>query len=1098
MKGEFMYRIVLLICCILLASIAMAQSGENCATAIPIASLPFCYNGTTVGFNADYIAPCSPVAPGPDVVFVYQPTTTQVVSAGLCGSSFNTLLHIWMNCPPNGTVICCNDDFCGVQSCCENLTFVAGNTYYIIVAGSFGASGNYSLHVVNSPTCPGPCSTTICPYPDRDQEPLNNYCNEIYDTLACGDTICGAISPNGDIDYYHIRIPGPGCQRLTIDVFGNGTPGWSPFGQGLDPIVYLMDSVSCTTYLASDDNSGIGNDAHLVSPCLRPGLYRLRIEGSGTPPTVGPYILAVSCTQCACNPCPYPNRDQETLNNFCNEIYDTLVCGDTVCGRINPLGDVDYYHIRIPGPGCEQLNINVFGNGTPGWPTFGQGLDPIVYLMDSVSCTTYLALDDNGGIGNDAHLVSPCLRPGLYRIRIEGSGNPQTMGPYILATSCSPCTCTSLCPYPNRDLEPINNTCNSANAPLACPDTVCGTIDNNTGVLDADWYTFTIPAPGCRQLTINVYGNGTPGWYPYGLGLDPLVELYAADCVTLLGSDDNSGIANDSRLVSACLQPGTYNIKVMGVGGTQGPYVIATSCTQCACNPPPCPYPNRDQEPLNNYCLEIYDTLACGDTVCGTINPLGDEDYYHLLIPGPQCEMVTLNVFGNGTPGYFPYGQGLNPFVSLYGGNCTTPLYQDDNSGIGNDAYLFTACLSPGVYKIKVNASGNATTGPYILAVFCHPCTCASLCPYPNRDLEPINNTCNSANASLACPDTVCGTIDNNAGVIDVDWYSITIPPPACLQLTVNVYGNGTPGWYPFGLGLDPRVELYASDCSTLLGFDDNSGVAGDSRMVSPCLQPGTYMISVQGAGGTQGPYVLRTACAQCQCACVVPCPPQLPMDGEACPNFGPDTYNGGCSVTPPAFGVIECGHPFCATAFAMGGIRDQDWYRLNVTSPRRIRWFITSSFPFEMAIYAHSPGICDTIRLRYTTGLPCQTRSLYLPCLPVGTYYLYIAPTVLNGVPCSNYISRLACGHCLVHGVVVNLSSNTIQLAWDGDETLPVFNVYRSTDPNVPQLPENLIGFTSDTTFVDTTALQRPDVKSFYTITMQDPDSNVVNTVQP
>jgi hypothetical protein len=181
-----------------------------------------------------------------------------------------------------------------------------------------------------------------------------------------------------------------------------------------------------------------------------------------------------------------------------------------------------------------------------------------------------------------------------------------------------------------------------------------------------------------------------------------------------------------------------------------------------------------------------------------------------------------------------------------------------------------------------------------------------------------------------------------------------------------------------------------------------------------------------------------------------------------------------------------------------MGGIRDVDWYQLNVTSPRRILWSISASFPWEMAIYAHSPGICDTIRLRYATGQPCQTRSLYIPCLPIGTYYLYIAPSVFNGVPCSNYISRLACGHCLVHGVVVQLNQSSIQLTWDADETLPVFNVYRSTDPDVPQIPANLIGSTTDSTYIDTTGLQQPVTRNFYTVTMQDPDSNAVNAVEP
>jgi hypothetical protein len=100
--------------------------------------------------------------------------------------------------------------------------------------------------------------------------------------------------------------------------------------------------------------------------------------------------------------------------------------------------------------------------------------------------------------------------------------------------------------------------------------------------------------------------------------------------------------------------------------------------------------------------------------------------------------------------------------------------------------------------------------------------------------------------------------------------------------------------------------------------------------------------------------------------------------------------------------------------------------------------------------------------------------------------------------VPCSNYISRLACGFCVIRSVVAQLDTARIRLAWDADDTQPVFNIYRSVDPDVPQVPQNLLGSTADTTFLDTTGLQLPETKFFYTVTMQDSDTNAVDVTQP
>jgi len=129
------------------------QGGEDIASAISIASLPYIGSGTTADYNNDYDEACTFTgSTAPDVVYSYTPAAPELVTIDLCGSSYDTKVYIYEN--DETTAIACNDDFyasgdpCGSYvSALFDISLTPGNTYYIVVDGYGTNSGDYDIDV---------------------------------------------------------------------------------------------------------------------------------------------------------------------------------------------------------------------------------------------------------------------------------------------------------------------------------------------------------------------------------------------------------------------------------------------------------------------------------------------------------------------------------------------------------------------------------------------------------------------------------------------------------------------------------------------------------------------------------------------------------------------------------------------------------------------------------------------------------------------------------------------------------------------------------------------------------------------------------------
>ena len=198
------------------------QGGDDISTATPIAALPFSDNGTTTGYTNDYDEACPWPSTSPDVVYSYEAPADMSVYITLCGGSgYDTKLFVYENEYTPGNAYACNDDVCpGYISRLNNVFMASGNTYYIVVDGYGGDSGDYTIDMFELVQCvdcpPGstPEGEPVC-YDDYIDQ-TNGGCGSdpvVFGEVSCGETICGTAGTfyfgsleYRDTDWYNFQL----------------------------------------------------------------------------------------------------------------------------------------------------------------------------------------------------------------------------------------------------------------------------------------------------------------------------------------------------------------------------------------------------------------------------------------------------------------------------------------------------------------------------------------------------------------------------------------------------------------------------------------------------------------------------------------------------------------------------------------------------------------------------------------------------------------------------------------------------------------------------------------------------------------------------
>ncbi|MBU1638383.1 T9SS type A sorting domain-containing protein, partial [bacterium] len=424
-----------------------------------------------------------------------------------------------------------------------------------------------------------------------------------------------------------------------------------------------------------------------------------------------------------------------------------------------------------------------------------------------------------------------------------------------------------------------------------------------------------------------------------------------------------------------------------------GDYFAGEDCATFVC-PTPCPFPSLDVEP-NNTCQEAQ-TVTCG-SYCGELTPYGDVDWYKLVITAPDCQEVTISIFGDDTPGMWPQGKGLDPWVGFYADDCTTLLFsQEDNYGPPGpsvyDCWIEdTGCLAAGTYYIAIEHN-YGSGGPYIMEIACTPCTCPSqldchdfvLCGTP-VEAEP-NDACLAPDQTqLTCGSTIYGVI---CEFDEHDFFEILVPAMTTIEITLKD-GEGCTE-YPTACILN---DLLWDDC-TVAGSGNSAGW----YYINDTDAPVVFYLDVYGTTDMcVSTYSIDVVC----CEIVDGCSGSGQIYVEVIDGYYSYLGNTCCNTNEVMTIADECtGYPYGSgpdAIFEMDLLEDSYIDRILLTMTGDCQFMIFTDC-------ADPEGTC----VAAADALVGATEELLALSLPAGQYYLSVSLYSSLGTACGPFLLEI------------------------------------------------------------------------------------------
>ncbi|MBW6514668.1 MAG: hypothetical protein K0B87_07920 [Candidatus Syntrophosphaera sp.] len=280
-----------------------------------------------------------------------------------------------------------------------------------------------------------------------------------------------------------------------------------------------------------------------------------------------------------------------------------------------------------------------------------------------------------------------------------------------------------------------------------------------------------------------------------------------------------------------------------------------------------------------------------------------------------------------------------NPRIRIYDDVFVYTIAQDDDSGFGS--WQFYLEFTPTETRYHYGVFEHDNPGNYMLYY-----TYGT----PADDYE-VDNTSSQATAlnPLGFVDEELHTLHSTT---DYDWFIF----PGYAGITYNFFTNGS---------TDTIGQIFASNGTTVLALDDDSGDGYNFSISFTCSETSTYYLRIYGFGGNTGFYFLRYNSS-------VPPDAYEPDDDYA-------SYNS-LSVTPT--------HQ--TRTHSMHSVGNQDWFRFYGYAGRRYIFYSSSPADVDFKLFDDN---LTQIGYDYTIG------DFYVEIeLPAAGYYRFYASDSSGG----------------------------------------------------------------------------------------------------
>ncbi|MCC6475978.1 hypothetical protein IT157_02900 [bacterium] len=741
------------------------QGGEDCASATEILSLPYCDQGTTVGYNDDYFENCIGVTGAPDVVYRYSPLVEQDISISLSSPVYSTYLQIYETSTDCSglTFYGCNNNV--PTSCVDGITVYSGNTYYIVVDGDWQESGDYILHVVEGFDCPStPCDDSGVNCDNPISASALPYCDTRNSLLCQNDFYPLCVTDFGGPDLVYEYIP-------TQDQFLGITTASPDFETYVE--IWESETGCYDAYSLGCPNSYDGNSACINGVDVYAG-YQYYIFVDGRSGDGGDYTLNIyeggGCSYTSCGTGSGEDcADAITVNTMpfvysgttmgMSDDYNscTWESGPDVVFSYTP-DSTHLANILACGNTLFNADLYIFRDGDV-FNLFG-------------SCAPRPCYTSYGGFWwNPAFHCFQFEVGHSYCIVLDGE-SASSFGPFELTIEpiqLEVCNLEDICPFPYTETEP-NSMCSPREFDpdtLFLGDTIAGNICEPG---DIDYYWVVTPEDRWNVIGVSAGPNCDQGNTDLGISF-----VYPNDCA-------ETAPCNNCGWISGC-GPETVAVAIKGLGdcfaGTYKTFVWEYERPIDPCDPVAC-----DLAPVIN-CntpTPVNTCDGCQTPICQTYRngnfgqraSAGLQKFFRLDVATAQ--IVTIDLAANIGDPYHDVQFSIFTDCTLPQTSCV--YAQDQNTwwqsvtGPENEEHG-SVFLTPGTYYIHVSVEGGGNCGDMTLTVGCTSTPCIP------ADSLTIRRATPAINAELRWPahdgtyeiySTIIPNNDGDPSGGDPDW----------------------------------------------------------------------------------------------------------------------------------------------------------------------------------------------------------------------------------------------------------------------------------------------------------------------------------------